>query len=83
MCRDPGLSCLVRHATPRSETEDRFAVTVGGAESLMVGGKSAALDGAMQSWLPEVGSQTAATASGSALQIVEGVGGAGQNRTGE
>ncbi len=51
--------------------------------SLMVGGKSAALDRAMQSRLPEVGSQTAAAAFDSAVQVVEGVGGAGRNRTAE
>jgi len=41
--------------------------------SLMVSGKSAVLDGVMQSRLPEVGSQTAATAFDSAPQVVEGL----------
>ncbi len=70
---------LRRYAHLLQESADVAASTL----SLMVGGKSAALDGVMQSWLPEVGSQTAATASDSALEVVEGVGGAGQNRTGE
>jgi hypothetical protein len=39
----------------------------------MVSGKSAVLDGVMQSRLPEVGSQTAATAFDSAPQVVEGL----------
>jgi hypothetical protein len=70
---------LRRYAHLLQESADVAASTL----SLMVGGKSAALDRAMQSCLPEVGSQTAATAFDSALQVVEGVGGAGQNRTGE